>query len=504
MDDRAAETAFDRAGLEQAVRRGLTSAAWMQAASQLVSIGVLAVLMRLVGPTGYGLLGMVFPLLNLLRLFTALGLNVATVQRAELAAAEISALFWLNMALGACAAFAAAAAAPALAIFYRNADVAPVTLAMAATPLLIALGAQHQALLERRMKIGAVARLRFGAQVIGSTASIVAAVQGLSVGALVVGQYVELVALAVLAWWIEPWRPSRPRITRESLSLLRFGGQYTLSQLVFFIAQNLDKVLVGLWFGERALGWYSQAYQIAQKPVLLVTTPVSSVMLPALARAAADRAAHGALVASFFRLTGLLLWPCAIGLLIVAPEAMLALGGPQWTPAGGVLRALALALLVQGFVNLCGSIFAAAGRADRLLGGAMLITIALAAAYLAARMIAPRITHDGIVQLEILAWSHTAMLLLVGAPYVAWCCRSEGVPLDSLARLLWPALRGALAMAAVVGGVRVAWLAVADKPAAMALLVVEVSVGAMVYALCSWRSLQSLRRASLHNDSGLA
>lgn len=482
MDERATDAAFDRVGLERAVQRGLKSAAWMQAASQLVSICVLAVLMRLVGPAGYGLLGMVFPLLNLLRLFTTLGLNVATVQRAELAPAEISALFWLNVGLGACASLAAAAAAPALALFYRNEAVAPVALAMALTPLLMALGAQHQALLERLLKIGAVARLRFGAQVIGSAASIAAAVAaGWGVGALVLGQYVELLALAALAWAVEPWRPNWPKFTRESLGLLRFGGQYTLSQLVFFVAGNLDKVLVGLWFGERALGWYSQAFQVAQKPVLLITTPVSSVMLPALARAVGDRSAHTALVSSFFRITGVLLWPCGVGLLIVAPEAMLALGGSEWAPAGGLLRALSLTLLVQGFVNLCGSIFAAAGRADRLLLGATLLALSFAAAYATTLALAPGLTSDPQRQFALLAWAHTATLLVVGAPYVAWCCRTEGVSLRALLHVLWPAARAALMMGAIVASVRWALLRAA-MPTAMTLLLVELAIGALSFA----------------------
>ncbi len=489
MDERAPEAAFDRAGLERAVRRGLRSAAWLQVASQLVSIAVLAVLMRLVGPDGYGLLGMVFPLLNLLRLFTTLGLNVATVQRAELAPAEISAMFWWNMALGAAASLVAAAAAPGLALFYGNAAVTPVALAMAFTPLLMALGAQHQALLERQLKIGAVARLRLAAQVIGSAASILAAVTaGLGAGALVIGQYVELLALAALAWAAEPWRPGRPRLARESWGLLRFGGQYTLSQLVFFVAGNLDKVLVGLWFGERALGWYSQAFQIAQKPVFLVTTPVSSVMLPALARAVGDRAAHAALVGSFFRLAAVLLWPCGVGLLLVAPEAMLALGGQEWAPAGGLLRALGLTLLMQGFVNLCGSIFAAAGRADRLLWGAAVLALSLAVAYTAALVVAPRFTSDALVQLEALAWAHSAALLVVGIPYVAWCCRTEGVSLRTLIALLGPALRAALLMGVVVLCARTMLVSFVQL-SALVLLLLEVSAGALSYLWFARREL---------------
>jgi PST family polysaccharide transporter len=359
---------------------------------------------------------------------------------------------------------------------------------MAFTPLLMASGAQHQALLERRLEIGAVARLRLAAQVVGSAASIAAAAAGLGASALVAGQYFELIALAVFAWAVEPWRPARLQLAGGSWGLLRFGGQYTLSQLVFFVAGNLDKVLVGLWFGERALGWYSQAFQVAQKPVLLVTTPVSSVMLPALARAAGDRAAHAALVGSFFRLTAALLWPCGVGLLIVAPEAMLALGGPEWAPAGRLLRALGLTLFVQGFVNLCGSVFAAAGRADRLLGGAAAIALSLTAAYGAAFWLAPRFTSAPLAQLEALAWAHSAALLLVGAPYATWCCRTEGMSLRGLLGLLGPALRAALLMGLLVVCVHTLLLSLAQL-SAVALLLLEVSAGALSYLWLARREL---------------
>ena len=42
------------------------------------------------------------------------------------------------------------------------------------------------------------------------------------------------------------------------------------------------------------------------------------------------------------------------------------LGGEKWADAGPILSVLAVAILVQGFVGAMGSVFASAGRADRV------------------------------------------------------------------------------------------------------------------------------------------
>jgi PST family polysaccharide transporter len=223
--------------------------------------------------------------------------------------------------------------------------------------------------------------------------------------------------------------------------------------------------------------------------VLLVTTPASGVLLPALSRAIGDRGTHAGLLRAFFRLTAALLWPCGVGLLIVAPEAMLALGGPQWLPAGPLLRALALTLVAQGLVNLCGSVLAAEGRADRLVRGATVLVVALVLAYAAALALASRLIADPLGQLQALAWAHSIVLLAVGGPYVAWCCQSAGVPPRALLAELWPALWATVAMGALLAGARLALLQFAPL-APVLLLAVEALVGGAAYVFLAWSEVK--------------
>ena len=70
-----------------------------QLVSQLVSLGALAALYRLLTPDDFGLLGMAVPLVMLPRMLTTLGLSVATVQRARLDDRQLTHVFWLGLKL---------------------------------------------------------------------------------------------------------------------------------------------------------------------------------------------------------------------------------------------------------------------------------------------------------------------------------------------------------------------------------------------------------------------
>ena len=115
------------------------------------------VLARLLSPEDFGLQGMVFAMTGFLGLFREGGLGVASVQRQGLTHEQTSTLFWINVAMGVLLATAAAAAGPALAVFFKEPRLLSVTLVSAAAFLFNGLAVQHRALLNRSMRFVTVA-----------------------------------------------------------------------------------------------------------------------------------------------------------------------------------------------------------------------------------------------------------------------------------------------------------------------------------------------------------
>ena len=72
----------------------------LQASLLMMNLGSVIVLARLLTPQDFGLLAMVLSVMGFFRVFNEAGLSTATVQKEEITHAQVSNLFWTNVALG--------------------------------------------------------------------------------------------------------------------------------------------------------------------------------------------------------------------------------------------------------------------------------------------------------------------------------------------------------------------------------------------------------------------
>lgn len=486
------EDADRRADLDRSVRAGGRAVAAAQVASQVISLVVLAVLLRLLGPEPFGLLAMVLPLLLLGRTFTAFGLNVAAVQRETLSREEASSLLWWTLVLGLLTTVLLVALAAPVAWFYDQQELSSLTVVLAATALVFAVGVQQQARLERHLQLGSLAFARVASQTFGGVLAIgYAWMAGAEshyggVWTLVVQQYAELILLAIVAWGIDPWRPCAPVRGAAVQDMFRFGRQYTASGLFFTLGQQLDKVVIGVLLGDRALGLYSQAFNIIMKPVTLISTAITGVMLPALSRARADRTVFEELLLAFNRLVAITLLPAGVGLMIVGPEVMTVLGGGQWQAAGPLLATLAAVVLVQGFINIAGSAFASVGQSRRLMFGAAGLTLGSLLGLLAAWAVSSSMDDR---LLGVTAGYVFTLVVVLFPPYLVYCMRSVDVsPGQWLRAIRRPAIAAGLMGLIVLGGkLLLVWTTSFGDAATLAVLI---PLGAIVYI---WLAREEVR-----------
>jgi O-antigen/teichoic acid export membrane protein len=409
-----------RADLLAAARGAVRWTLVAQVASQLTSLVVVGVLCRWIAPAEFGVFNTALLIVSLPRMLVQLGLTAIVIQRPRHSSGQLNSLFWFNLMLALPSVLAALALAAFIDLTSGSGRLLAVATALAGSVPVAALGTMHLALLERRLRFNSTSLMRWLAQLAGSSVAIVLAARSFTVEALIAQQYAEWVVLVVAAWRLESWRPSLPWRRGESgadsrgesiRESLRFGSHIVGVNFVFYIAQNIDKLLLyalvgGTTVGEAAVGMYSLAFNFMMKPVNAVSTSLSSVMLPALSRAAAERVHNkprgkkrqrdgsamplastsgdfGGLVAHFYRLCSLLLAPCGVGLWLVAHDAMRVQAGPQWDAAGLVLRWLAPVVVVHGLYNLSGSVVTATGDSGWQLRSALVLLIVQVQGYLA-------------------------------------------------------------------------------------------------------------------------
>ena len=490
------------ANLAHAVQRGTLAVIAAQIGSQLISLGVLAFLYRMLGPEPFGLLGMAVPLVLLLRIFSSFGLTVATVQRAQISSTDLSAIFWWQQLLGLATTGVTAACGPLLALLYGVPELVWVVVALSGTSTMAALGAPHQALLERRLRMAPLVVARLVGQLLGGASGILAALSGLGVWALVVQQYVELAVIGGMVWIIEPWRPHRPASGGSAGDMFMFGGYWTLGSLILAMGQYVDKFLLAVYVGGTpaglaAIGMYSQAFGLMMKPIYLVTTPITGILLPALSRAVGRDDLYQSFTLNFYRMIAIALLPCGAGLTVVAGDLMILLGGDQWSAAGPILTLLAPAILAQGFVNIVGSVFASIGRTDRLFWASLLVTGTLCMGYLVGIHVGQSIVKDAFGPALGLAASYSIiMVVFILVPYTWYSWTTAGIdPRPFLAGLTQP-VAGATVMGIILIPLR-HWLMTIESCPVLCRISVMLVTGVVVYTCIAGRDISWMVRRLL-------
>ena len=412
----------------------------VQLLQQGLRLVMLAVMARLLTPSDYGLLGMVLAFTALLATFQDLGLSAATVQRKNLTEAQLSAVFWLNVALGSAMTLLFAASAPAVAWFYDEPILVSVTLAVACGFFLASLGAQSAALLDRRMDFASVAFAELFGLVAGGTAGIVGALNGYGVFALIAQRLVHTAVTMCVYVVRARWRPGPPRRAAGVREMVGFGGYLTGFNILNYFTRNFDKVLLGKFWGTIELGLYTRSYMLMTLPIQLVSWPMARALRPALARLQDDEARFTeASVAALHVLT----WasfPMAGGLAVLAEETIRLVYGEQWLAAVPVYRVLCIAGLLQTLLNVSGTFFVARGKAREFFRWGIFASTATVAGFV------PCIWYGGIGA----AIGYTVVVYTTAPLLYAFIDRVMGIPLAAVWRtVVGPAVATGLMCALV-------------------------------------------------------
>jgi O-antigen/teichoic acid export membrane protein len=345
---------------------------------QTVSTVVLA---RLLVPAEFGMVAMVTAITGLASAFADLGLSEATIQRKEITHDQVSALFWINVAVGLGLMLVTAALAPVLSRFYREPRLVDITLLLSVTFLIGGLRVQPDALLKRQMRFSSLAIRDVASYALAVPIAIAMALRGAGYWALVALPLMLNLTQMALSWLMVKWRPGLPRRDANVGSMVVFGGNVAASYLIFNLNRNADNVLIGWYWGAAPLGLYSRAYNLLMLPVRQLSAPAASVAVPAFSKLQGDPERFARY---YLRATSLIMWISAplFGFLFVAAEPVIILIlGARWREAVPVFQILVISALGQMLLESTVWLLVSRGQSQRLLKLLLIISPVIVASF---------------------------------------------------------------------------------------------------------------------------
>lgn len=339
--------------------RGLRALRWnyigvtTRAVAQLVAQLTLA---RMLGPDVFGIFALVLLSIGVGNILAEMGMGAALIHKQELTENDARRAFTRLFLASALVTVALFAVATPLADYLGDERISAVLRCTAPAIVIQALGVTSLSLLRRdlaykEIQIVQTASYAFGFMIVG----VASAALGAGVWSLVFASLSQTTSATTCYYFLRR-HSIKPEFSSDRGKLNKFARRALLTNIVNWVVENLDNLLVGKLFGSAALGLYSVSYNFVRAPANHLVIGVQSVLFPLSSRSQDNVA--GLRVAYLVAVSGVALavFPVFVGIAAASGTISDALLGSGWGGVSALLTPLALSMPLYAMAALAGSL----------------------------------------------------------------------------------------------------------------------------------------------------
>ncbi|MGL5098448.1 MAG: oligosaccharide flippase family protein, partial [Fusobacteriaceae bacterium] len=139
-----------------------------------------------------------------------------------------------------------------------------------------------------------------------------------------------------------------------------------LFNFINYFSRNLDNILIGKVMGASSLGYYDKAYKLMLFPIGALTSTISGVMHPILAKHQDDKEIIFVTYMKVVKLLAIVGISLSVYLFFSSEEIIGILYGNNWAESIPIFKILSISVCIQMVLSSSGTIFQALGRTDYL------------------------------------------------------------------------------------------------------------------------------------------
>lgn len=315
--------------------------------ARLISFVSFLVLARLLSQEEFGLIALAMVYISFLHLVVRVGITEAIVQRDELSDLHKDTAFWATLILGLLALLASIGLAPLAAKWSDSAELENIVYWLAIGIIPISLSRVQAGLLLRDLHFRSLAIRNLISTSAGAVVGIAMALKGYGVWSLVAQQLVNRFVELLTLYWVVRWLP-RFRFSRTALyELAQYSSRIMAINILSFFQSNIDRFLIGHFFGVAQLGVYVVGLRIIEVLFEFIKVVVGRVSLSAFSRMQTNLPQLTQASNTVAHLIALLGFPFMGLLIFYGGDITVAVFGEKWAEAGVISQIVAVGGLVR-------------------------------------------------------------------------------------------------------------------------------------------------------------
>ena len=329
-------------------KSGVTAVKWStistiaRFALQLLAQVVLA---RTLGPDIFGVFAIGMVVLTFANFVSGFGFSWSLLQRTTLHDDDVRFAWTWQLIVGLLTMLALYLLAPLLSGYFREPRAEAVIQWLSLACLLTAAAAPATYLLQRDLNFRAIGLIQVSSYGAGYVVvGLPMALLGWGASSLVAAWLVQAAVLLLASYAAKP-HPLRPLLWYAgAASAIGTGKAVFFTNIVNWLLNNMDRVLIGRLLNAQALGLYNVAYNLATMPNTLLLGALQPAFLAAGARLQDERERLGRAYFQMLATILVLALPAFVFLALVSADLVRLLYGPQWSEAAWVLAILFLSM----------------------------------------------------------------------------------------------------------------------------------------------------------------
>lgn len=330
------------------------------------SLVVPIILARLLSPYEFGLIAMAAVFTNITLLITDLGTGDALIQHQKTDNILESSIFWLNLAIATCVAGVLVIASTAIAELYGRPVIASIVQYLSLVLLIQSTTLVQLALLKKDRNFRAIAFAELGSQVIGALVAIGLALNDFGVWSLVYYSIVKAFIYTVIIWVMSGWVPRFCFNTTKVKTIVSFSLNLTVVKFLNYVERNSDKLIIGYWQGESAVGLYSRAYTSFNQVIKGVNGFYNPVFYSIVSKEQENRNYIKKILLISYQSLAFIFLPISIILILYSSELVSIVFGPKWIEMASILEVLGAVCIVKPIHKLNVEVFKSVNKVKSL------------------------------------------------------------------------------------------------------------------------------------------
>lgn len=320
------------------------------------------------GPSAFGLIGMLTIFILLSDSLIDSGFSQALVQRSHrVTESELSTVFIVNITLSIFIYVILYCVSPYIAQFYNQPELESISKILFLVIVINSFSVVARAKLIINIDFKSITKANFLANIFGGGIAFLFLHKDYGYWSLVAMTLTKSFIVTTSLLFYGKWTPKLMFCKEDFNKLFSFGSRLLIAGLVATGINNLCTILIGRYFNTQQVGYYTQSANLTNTLSGVILSVLQGVTYPIMTEISNDREKLIYIYSRLLKITMIVTFPVMFGFITIAGTFTKLFLGNEWLPIVPIIISLSLARVITPISSVNMNILNAIGRSDLFL-----------------------------------------------------------------------------------------------------------------------------------------